>query len=86
MIDPTTQSRYERLQQIVREMLVLVAFSGGAGLDARLGGGLHDALGDRAVAAATGESDSLAEVEGAWTRRRWRRRSAIATSSCAPTN
>jgi uncharacterized protein len=61
-MEPITQERYERLQQILREMgSVLVAFSGGVD-SALVLKVAHDVLGDRAVAA-TGESDSLAESE-----------------------
>jgi uncharacterized protein len=61
-MDPITQQRYERLQQILREMgSVLVAFSGGVD-SALVLKVAHDLLGDRAVAA-TGESASLAESE-----------------------
>jgi len=62
-MDPVTQQRYERLQEILRGMgSVLVAFSGGVDSTLVLKVA-HDLLGDRAVAA-TGESDSLAEFEG----------------------
>jgi uncharacterized protein len=58
-----TAQRYERLKTIVTDMgSVLVAFSGGVDSTLVLKVA-HDVLGERAVAA-TGESDSLAEVEG----------------------
>jgi uncharacterized protein len=62
-MDATTQSKYDHLAGILREMgSVLVAFSGGVDSSLVLKVA-HDVLGDRAVAA-TGDSDSLAEAEG----------------------